>query len=200
MPTTVESFVYVHPTALCESQDMGEGTRVWAFAHVLDGAIVGEKCNIGDHAFIEGGARIGNRVTIKNGVMVWDGITIQDDAFVGPGVIFTNDRHPRSRRLAEAQSRYEQDENWLARTTVGRGASVGAGAIILPGITLGRFSMVAAGAVVTRDVPHYGIVIGHPATPCGWACACGISLDHDLRCSACQRPYRLQHDVLVSAE
>ena len=96
MTTMTETSVFVHPTAICEAADVGEGTRVWAFAHVLAGATVGCDCNIGDHAFIEGGAQVGDRVTIKNGVMVWEGVTIEDDVFCGPGVVFTNDRYPRS--------------------------------------------------------------------------------------------------------
>src|SRR3989304_6165302 len=98
--------VFVHPSAICESAAVGDGTRVWAFAHIMDGAVVGRDCNIGDHAFVETGVRVGERVTIKNGVMLFDGVTVEDDTFIGPGVIFTNDRYSRSPRMPEAAGRY----------------------------------------------------------------------------------------------
>lgn len=157
---------FVHPQALCEVE-IGAGSRVWAFAHILPGAKVGEACNIGDHAFIEGGAIVGDRVTIKNGVMVWQGITIEDDAFIGPGAIFTNDRYPRSPRASSALKRYA-DLKWLEITRVERGASIGAGAVIGPGIVIGAHALVAAGAVVIRDVPPYRLVAGNPARAIGW--------------------------------
>ena len=200
MNSVVDSIVYVHSEAICESQRVGEGTRIWAFAHVLDGAIVGRACNICDHAFIEGGARIGDRVTIKNQVMVWDGVTIEDCAFIGPGVIFTNDRHPRSRGLAEVAGRYGHQENWLIPTMVCRGASIGAGAVILCGVTVGEYASVGAGSVVTRDVPGHRIVVGNPALEHGWACACGIPLNNHLSCPRCSRCYCIKGGVLVAAE
>src|SRR5579883_2860068 len=132
---------YVHPLALVEGE-VGEGTRVWAFAHVMRGAIVGRDGNIGDHAFIESGARLGDGVTVKNGVLIWDGVTIGDGVFVGPGVVFTNDRTPRSARMeglapAEAQG-------WLTPTVVEAGASLGAGAVIVAGVRIGRLALVGA--------------------------------------------------------
>src|SRR5690349_12542106 len=112
-----------HPQALCESEHVGDGTRIWAFAHVMHGARVGEECNIGEGVFVEAGAIVGDRVTLKNGVMVWDGVTIGDDAFIGPGVIFTNDKTPRSPRMEQARNRYSSRANWCQSTIVGRGAS-----------------------------------------------------------------------------
>jgi UDP-2-acetamido-3-amino-2,3-dideoxy-glucuronate N-acetyltransferase len=170
--------IFVHPNALCESDDIGAGTRIWAFAHVMKGAIVGGNCNIGDHAFIESGARLGHRVTIKNQVMVWDGVEIGDDVFVGPGTTFTNDLWPRSPRMALAPvaDRYREREHWLERISVAAGASLGARCIILPGVTIGAFAMVGAGAVVTRDVAPHALVIGHPARAMGWVCRCGFRL------------------------
>jgi acetyltransferase-like isoleucine patch superfamily enzyme len=197
MPDTVDSAVYVHPTALCESQDVGGGTRIWAFAHVLDGAVVGRDCNICDHAFIEGGARIGDRVTIKNQVMIWEGVTIEDDVFIGPGAMFTNDRYPRSRRLTEVAARYARTENWLIPTTVCRGASVGAGAVILGDVTVGRYASIGAGAVVTHDVPDHRVVVGQPARVVGWVCVCGVPLDDRLSCPRCERHFALREDALV---
>ena len=149
----------LHPQALVDpGAVIGKNTRVWAFAHVCAGAVVGEDCNLCDHTFFEKGVRVGNRVTIKCGVYLWDGITLEDDVFVGPCAAFTNDVFPRSRQ-------YPQE---FAKTMVRQGASIGANATILPGITIGRRAMVAAGAVVTRDVPAYAIVKGNPARITGY--------------------------------
>ena len=176
------------------------GTRVWAFAHVLDGAVIGDHCNVCDHAFIEGGARIGNGVIIKNGAMIWDGVTLEDDVFVGPGAIFTNDLHPRSRHVRETGERYASTERWLVPTTVRRGASIGAGALIVCGVTIGEYATVGAGAIVTKDVPDHRLVLGQPARPVGWVCRCGISLDAHLVCPHCSRSFRIRDDELLSVE
>ncbi len=147
-----ESF-FRHPTAIVETAHVGAGTRVWAFAHVLAAAVIGRDCNICDHVFIENDVRLGDRVTVKSGVQLWDGVTLEDDVFVGPNATFTNDPFPRSRR----------PPGRFARTTVRRGASIGANATVLPGLTIGREAMVGAGAVVTFDVPAHAIVSGNPA-------------------------------------
>ena len=197
IPEQTTSSVYIHPTAICDSQEVGEGTRVWAFAHVLNGAVIGRNCNIGDHVYIEGGAYLGRDVTVKNQVMIWEGVTIEDGVFVGPGVIFTNDRHPRSRCLSEAAVRYSRTENWLTTTTVKRGAAVGARTVILSGLTIGCFASIGAGAVVTKDVPDHRIMLGNPARPIGWACACGMSLNVDLICESCKRRFSIDgHDLV----
>jgi UDP-2-acetamido-3-amino-2,3-dideoxy-glucuronate N-acetyltransferase len=157
--------VFVHEQGICESDQVGTGTRIWAFAHVLPGARVGTDCNICDGVFIEGGAKVGDRVTIKSGVQLWDGVELEDDVFVGPNATFTNDPFPRSRA-------------WLdeyPRTVVGSGASIGANATILPGIQVGRGAMVGAGAVVTRPVPPNAIVSGNPARIHGYAKSGGTS-------------------------
>lgn len=152
---------FFHPTALVESDSIGAGTRIWAFAHVLPGAVVGRDCQICDHVFIEDGARVGDGVTIKNGVMVWKGVNLGDSVFVGPGVVFTNDPRPRSPRGPAGCVREENDR--LVETRVEKGASIGANATILPGVRLGEYCMVAAGSVVTRDVPPFALVAGNPA-------------------------------------
>lgn len=170
--------VFVHPTALCESEEVGAGTQIWAFAHVMRGATIGADCNIGDHAFIETGAQIGDRVTIKNQAMVWDGVEIGDDVFIGPGACFTNDRAPRSPRASFPAfvRRYSEKREWLATTRVEHGASLGARCVIVAGVTIGPYAMIAAGAVVTRDVPAYGLAVGFPARHEGWVCRCGSRL------------------------
>src|SRR5262245_56273859 len=179
----------VHERALVETDEIGSGTRVWAFAQVMSGARVGSDCNICGHAFIEQGAVIGDRVTVKNNVQVWDGVTIEDDVFLGTNATLTNDPNPRA---AIKKSREQ-----LSKTVVRRGATVGANATIVCGITVGEFAFVGAGAVVTRDVGAYSLVVGNPARPIGWICVCGSRLPDDLRCDSCGRRYRRAADGAV---
>jgi acetyltransferase-like isoleucine patch superfamily enzyme len=176
---------FVHPLGLCESDDVGPGTRVWAFAHVMPGAVVGAGCNICDHAFVETGARLGDNVTVKNGVLVFDKVTIENDVFLGPNALFTNDLRPR------AKVKKSRDD--LLPTVVREGATIGAGAVVVCGTTIGAHAFVAAGAVVTADVPAHALLAGNPARRVGWACKCGERLDDDLRCS-CGRAYRVDSD------
>jgi len=149
---------FVHPTALCESANIGEHTRIWAFAHILPAAHIGKDCNICDHVFIENDVVVGDRVTIKAGVQLWDGIRIEDDVFIGPNATFANDKFPRSKRY---QASYPT-------TRVSRGASIGANATILPGVQIGRNAMVGAGSVVTSNVPPHAQVLGNPARIIGY--------------------------------
>lgn len=144
---------FVHPLSDIGSCVIGARTRVWQFVVILPGARIGEDCNICSHVLIEGDVVIGDRVTVKSGVQLWDGLRIGDDVFIGPNATFTNDKHPRSRRYNRG----------FARTTIEQGASIGAGAVILPGLTVGARAMVGAGAVVTRDVAEGALVIGNPA-------------------------------------
>lgn len=174
--------VFVHERGLCESVDVGAGTRVWAFAHILPGAQVGRDCNIGDGAFIEGGARLGDRVTVKNAVLVWAGVEVGDDVFLGPAVVFTNDLWPR------AHDRKSPDE--LMGTRVGTGATVGANATIVCGTTIGHDAFIGAGAVVVADVASHALIVGNPARRVGWVCRCASRLDDDLVCG-CGSHYRL---------
>ena len=157
-PTGKNPDVFVHPHALCESTTIGAGTRVWAFAHVLPGAVIGSDCNVCDHVFIENDVVVGDRVTIKCGVQLWDGLRVADDVFIGPNASFSNDRYPRSK----------QHQPRVETTSIGRGASIGASAVVLPGIRIGARAMVGAGAVVTHDVPAKAIVSGSPARITGY--------------------------------
>lgn len=174
---------YKHETALVESDSIGAGTRVWAYAHVLKGAIIGENCNICDHCFIESGAVIGNNVTIKNGVSVWDGVKIEDGVFLGPNAALTNDLWPRSRK-----------SDWqMVETLIERGAAIGANATIVCGIKIGAYAMIGGGSVVTRDVPAYALIYGNPAKLHGWVCACAnkIAFQTDAtECGSCGKRYR----------
>ena len=149
---------FVHPSGICESATVGEGTRIWAFAHVLPGARIGRSCNICDGVFVENDVIVGDRVTLKCGVQLWDGLRIGNDVFIGPNATFANDPFPRSRQRPER----------FAVTHVHDGASIGANATILPGITIGRDSMIGAGAVVTNDVPANAKVVGNPGTIIGY--------------------------------
>lgn len=153
---------FQHPNALVESTAIGAGTRIWAFAHVMKGARIGRDCNLGDHCFIESGARVGNGVTVKNGAQVWEGVTLGDYVFVGPNATFTNDLYPRSPRMPSVAARYKT-KKWVKRTAVGKGATIGANATVLCGIKIGAYAMIAAGAVVTKDVPANALVAGVPA-------------------------------------
>src|SRR6476661_6094951 len=143
-----------HQTAIIESPHIGEGTRIWAYAHVLPGARVGRDCNICDHTFIENDVIVGDRVTIKCGVFLWDGLIVEDDVFIGPNATFTNDRFPRSRVRVDYPT-----------TRICAGASIGAAAVILPGLTIGREAMIGAGAIVTKSVPDEETWVGNPAQP-----------------------------------
>lgn len=142
-----------HPLADVQSPSIGEGTRIWQFVVILAGARIGRDCNIAAHCFIENDVVVGDRVTVKCGVQLWDGLRVADDVFIGPNATFTNDRFPRSRQWPER----------FPETRIERGASIGAGAVILPGLTIGERAMVGAGAVVTRDVPARALVVGNPA-------------------------------------
>jgi UDP-2-acetamido-3-amino-2,3-dideoxy-glucuronate N-acetyltransferase len=182
---------FVHPMGLCESPEVGAGTRIWAFAHVMRGAVVGRDCNLGDHTFVEDGARLGDRVTVKNGVAVWRAVTVEDDVFLGPYVTFTNDLRPR------AHQRLAADD--LVPTVVGEGATLGANATVICGIRIGRHAFVGAGAVVTADVPDHALVVGNPARQVGWVCTCGESLGDGLIC-VCGRSYDAGPGGLVGGE
>lgn len=159
---------YVHPNAIVDTDNIGANTRIWAFTHVMQGAVIGSNCNIGEQCFVENHVSIGDDVVIKNGVALWEGVTLESGVFVGPSAVFTNDRTPRAKLFRES-----------VPTLVSRGASVGANATVRCGIRIGRWALVGAGAVVTRDVPDFAIVVGNPARIHGYACCCGERLEFD---------------------
>jgi acetyltransferase-like isoleucine patch superfamily enzyme len=167
----------VHPQGLCESADVGEGTRVWAFAHVLAGAKIGRDCNICDGAFVESEVVLGDNVTVKNNVLLFNGVTCENDVFLGPNVVFTNDMRPRAHHKLGSES--------LLSTRVCEGATLGAGVVVVCGTTIGRNAFVGAGAVITRDVPAHAFMAGNPAVQKGWVCRCGARLDDNFRCTEC---------------
>jgi acetyltransferase-like isoleucine patch superfamily enzyme len=165
-----EKKYFIHPSAICESENIGKDTRIWAFVHILKGAKIGEDCNLCDYTFVENDVVIGNRVTVKNGISIWDGITIEDDVFLGPNCVLTNDLYPRSKAY--------HGEN--VRTLLKQGATVGANATIVCGNTLGRYCMVGAGAVVTKDVPDFALVVGNPAKFKYWVGKTGEKLGFNI--------------------
>lgn len=165
---------FQHENALVESETIGDNTKIWAFTHILPGAIIGAECNICDHVFIENDVRVGDRVTVKCGVQLWDGLRVDDDVFIGPNVTFTNDMFPRSKKYPEK----------FLQTKVCKNASIGANATITPGVTIGQNAMVGAGAVVTCDVPPNAIVVGVPARVKGYVSSVAASNDSGSACDA----------------
>jgi UDP-2-acetamido-3-amino-2,3-dideoxy-glucuronate N-acetyltransferase len=180
--------VFVHGHALCESDSVGPRTRIWAFAHVMNGARIGADCNLCDHVFVESGAVVGDRVTVKNNVAIWDKVTVEDDVFLGPNAALTNDMVPRAA--------FKNPPEKFLPTRIRRGASIGANATVVCGVTVGEGAFVGAGAVVVRDVPAFAVVVGNPARRIGWMCACGHKLGDPARCPACGRCYRAAGDGL----
>ena len=177
-----------HDKALVSANaKIGEGTRIWAFANILNGAVIGKHCNICDGCFVEKNAVIGDHVTLKNGVAVWEGVVLEDDVFCGPHVVFTNDLYPRSHR---------KDPWVLEKTLIKKGSTIGTNATILCGITIGEYAVVGAGSVVTKDVAPHTIVVGNPARVKGYACRCAGTLQENLQC-ACGLQYKFEDKRLV---
>lgn len=178
----ITTISYIHPSADVEEDvNIGPGTRIWHQAHIRRDARIGAECNLGKNVFVDEGVTIGDGVKIQNNVSVYRGVTIEDDVFVGPSAVFTNDLRPRA-----------ANTSWtITPTQVRHGASIGANATIVCGIDIGQFAMIAAGAVVTRTVAAHQLVMGNPARPAGWACACGELVSRaaerpeEIRCLAC---------------
>lgn len=178
---------FAHETAVIdEGCDIGEGTKIWHFSHIMPGARIGRRCNIGQNVVVSPGVIIGDNVKIQNNVSVYTGVELEDDVFCGPSMVFTNVINPRSH--------VPRRDEYL-RTLVRRGASLGANSTIVCGHTVGRFAFVGAGAVVTRDVPDFALVVGNPARVTGWVCECGVKLASgrempvEIACGTCGKRY-----------
>lgn len=183
---------FVHDSSYVdEGARIGVGTKIWHFCHVMAGAVIGERCSLGQNVVVMPGTSIGNNVKIQNNVSVYEGVQLEDDVFCGPSCVFTNVVNPRSHVSRKHEYR---------PTLVRRGASIGANATIVCGITLGTYAFVGAGAVVTSDVPAYGLMVGVPARRVGWMCQCGLRLvvhEGAGRCAACGTAYRERDGVLT---
>ena len=183
-----------HSLALVESNEIGEDTRIWAFAHVMKDARIGRGCNIGEHCYIEQGVTLGDNVTVKNGVNIWTGVTIEDNVFLGPNCVLTNDPNPRAYIKKPTDS--------LVETLIRSNATIGANATIVCGVTIGRYSFIGAGTVVIRSVPDFALVVGNPARQIGWMCVCARRIpmtarEDVLSCPHCQCDYRPAENGLV---
>ena len=193
----------IHPTAVvAEDAELGPGTRVWHFVQVREGARIGSDCVLGKDVYVGEGVRIGDRVKVENGASIFAGATIEDGVFVGPHVCFTNDRHPRA---VNPDGSLKSAHDWeVGKILVRDGASIGAASVLIAGITIGRWALVAAGSVVTHDVPDHGLVAGNPARLAGHVCVCAHRLTasgpHRLVCGHCGRSYAQSADGTVSAE
>jgi UDP-2-acetamido-3-amino-2,3-dideoxy-glucuronate N-acetyltransferase len=180
---------HAHPSAeISEDAKIGGGTVIWRNAHIRENAQVGQDCIIGAGVYVGAGTKMGDRCKIQNDALLYEGLTLEDGVFIGPQVCFTNDRWPRA---INPDGSLKSATDWeLGRTLVRRGASVGAGVVVVPGVTIGTYAMIGAGSVVTGDVPDHALVFGTPARVCGWVCVCGhrleLSGDGSLgRCVAC---------------
>lgn len=193
-----EGGVYVHPTAdVSDKATIGEGTRIWHQAQVREGAVIGKRCVLGKGAYVDKDVRIGDFCKLQNGVFVYHGFNVEAGVFLGPGVMLLNDKHPRA---INPDGSPKADSDWVASEgLIGYGAAIGGGAVVLPGLRVGRMALVAAGAVVTHDVPERAIVAGNPARLLGYACDCGHTLSRHgeaaprarFQCAACGRVYEI---------
>lgn len=180
---------FVHESSYIEEDVIiGEGTRIWHFGHIQKGAKIGENCSFGQNVNISNNVIIGKGVKIQNNVSIYEGVELEDYVFCGPSMVFTNDLTPRSM--------YPKGSSGYKKTIIKYGASIGANATIVCGITIGRWAMIAAGAVVTKDVASYALMAGLPARQIGWVCECGRTLSKDLECMGCNREYTLLNHEL----
>lgn len=178
--------IFIHETAeVSLNAHIGKGTKIWNQAQVREEAVIGEDCIISKNVYIDTKVKIGNRVKIQNNVNVYHGVQIEDDVFLGPSMTFTNDLYPRA-----------FNDGWkITETFVKKGASIGAGAIIVCGITIGEYAMIGSGSVVTKDVPSYALVVGNPARQIGWICECGCKINESGQCPECGKTLRLKQSI-----
>jgi len=181
---------FVHETSVVDlGADIGEGTQIWHFSHIMAGAKIGKRCKLGQNVFVARGAVLGQNCKIQNNVSIYEGVVLEDDVVCGPSMVFTNIKTPRSAFVRNTSDDYLE-------TLVKRGASVGANATVLCGVTIGCHAFVGAGSLVSRDVPDFALVYGVPAVVRGWACECGMRLTFDdaseAECSECRRKYAIQ--------
>jgi UDP-2-acetamido-3-amino-2,3-dideoxy-glucuronate N-acetyltransferase len=185
---------FVHETAVVDTgAQIGAGTKIWHFCHVMPGAVIGEGCSLGQNVFVANNVRIGKGCKIQNNVSVYEGVILEDYVFCGPSMVFTNVKTPRAAFPRNTSADY-------ATTRVKHGASIGANATIVCGVTIGEWAFIAAGAVVTKDVPPYALVAGLPGRVIGWACECGTALrfaDDRALCSVCGKEYTIMDDEIV---
>ena len=180
---------FVHESSYVDDDvQIGTGTKIWHFSHVQKGAIIGENCSLGQNVNISNNVKIGNGVKIQNNVSIYEGVELEDFVFCGPSMVFTNDLTPRSK--------YPKGPVGYRKTLVKYGASIGANATIVCGHSIGEWAMIASGAVVTRDVPAYALMVGIPARQMGWVCECGTPLKESLSCRDCGRTYHIKDDEL----
>lgn len=180
---------YVHPTAVIDDGvEVGAGTRIWLWSHLMKGCVVGKNCNIGESAFIEKDVVLGNNVKVKNNVALYTGLICEDDVFIGPNAVFTNVANPRS--FIERKSEFKQ-------TLIKKGATIGANATIVCGHNIGRYAFIGAGSVVTKEVPDYTMVVGNPAKFYAHVCKCGCKLDKNLVCTECGQKYVADKDGII---
>lgn len=169
----------IHSSSDVQSIQIGDGTMIWQYCVILKNAIIGKNCNINFNVFIENDVILGDNVTIKSGVQLWDGLRIGNNVFIGPNVSFTNDSLPRSKKYPKK----------FLETIILEGASIGANSTIIGGITVGKYAMIGAGSVVTKDIPEHTLWYGNPAKMKGFVCQCGIKLDNELRCCSCGQSF-----------
>ncbi len=187
----------IHATAeVSPKARIGAGTRIWNYVQVREDVVIGENCIIGKNAYVDFGVKVGNNVKIQNNALLYHGLTVEDGVFIGPAACFTNDEFPRA---ITPEGGLKGNDDWeVGPTLIKYGASIGAGAFILPNVTVGRFALVGAGAVVTKDVPDHGLVLGVPARLVGYACRCGrrlVQKEEGWQCPKCGWTYHPQGEI-----